>query len=362
MNLKKIAGEAVDESFFNGVKHTMVDRPYGSRKHGKSLAEHDKQFHPNGYSEGDACKYRQEMKRKDDVDEVSEGNAGDKRVQVEICDITKEKTDAIVNAANRWMLGGGGVDGAIHRAAGPSLLEECKKYPPDENGYRVQTGGAKITRGGDLAAKYVIHTAGPDIRDEECKDDPENGGKLLRASYRNSLEEAKRAGCKSVSFPSISTGIFGYPLDKAAQYAAEEIEGFLAKNPDMSVRMCIYDPFDSEKIATAYEKAFERAKRTLVKGGVGDSSVPEAEDESPEVSNLRHLLRTNSISKRDFASSLAALAALGKISKARMGLIKRQMFVEDGIPVLMADTMWMNKFRKYLGKEREKDNALTNGK
>lgn len=322
MRLKEIAATAVDEAGLDTVQ---------------MMKKHDKRFHPNGYKPGEECKYRKLLAADDNQDRVVSWTLGRDTdglpggVEVAICDITKEKTDAIVNAANRWMLGGGGVDGAIHRAAGPQLLAECKQYPPDENGYRVQTGEAKITGGGNLAAKHVIHTAGPDIRDEEAKDDPENGGKLLRASYRNSLEAAKKAGCKSVSFPSISTGIFGYPLEKAAQFAAEEIEGFLAKNPDMSVRMCIYDPFDSEKIAAAYESAFKAAEKKIAKRG-GISSAPEAEDESPEVSNLRHLLRTNSISKRDFSSSLAALAALGKISKARVGLIKRQMFVEDAAP------------------------------
>lgn len=322
MRLKEIAATAADEAGLDTVQR---------------MKKHDKRFHPNGYKPGEECKYRKLLAADDNQDRVVSWSLGRDTdglpggVEVAICDITKEKTDAIVNAANRWMLGGGGVDGAIHRAAGPQLLAECKQYPPDENGYRVQTGEAKITGGGNLAAKHVIHTAGPDIRDEEAKDDPENGGKLLRASYRNSLEAAKKAGCKSVSFPSISTGIFGYPLEKAAQFAAEEIEGFLAKNPDMSVRMCIYDPFDSEKIAAAYESAFKAAEKKIAKRG-GISSAPEAEDESPEVSNLRHLLRTNSISKRDFSSSLAALAALGKISKARVGLIKRQMFVEDAAP------------------------------
>ena len=328
MDLKQIAAIALDEA---GYAEDM------------SLEEHDRRFHPNGYKDGQNCRFRREKAQDDSHDAVlswvpghdTDGKPGG--VSVAICDITKEDADAIVNAANRWMLGGGGVDGAIHRAAGTALLAECKKYPPDENGYRVQTGDAKITDAGDLKAKYVIHTAGPDIRDPESKDDPENGGKLLRSSYRKSLELAKKFGAKSVAFPSISTGIFGYPLEKAAEYAAEEIEAFLAENPEMSVKMCIYDPFDSEKIAAEYERAFKAVEKKVKVRGEGEQrndSSSDVEDEVPEVRNLRHLLRTNAISKKDFASGIAALAALGKISKGRVGLIKRQMFVEDEVEKL----------------------------
>lgn len=179
------------------------------------------------------------------------------RFTVEVCDITKQETDAIVNAANRVMLGGGGVDGAIHRAAGPKLVRACAEYPADRHGYRVETGGAKITPGFDLKAKFVIHTAGPDALTSEGAADVKNGQPLLRGSYRNSLELAKENGCKSVAFPSISTGIFSYPLDVAAKAATEEIAAFLKANPDMTVKMCVYDPFDSKGIIKAYTEAFE---------------------------------------------------------------------------------------------------------
>ena len=130
-------------------------------------------------------------------------------------DITTAETDAIVNAANTRMLGGGGVDGAIHRAAGPQLLEACRKVPPDANGRRCPTGEARITPAGNLKAKYVIHTAGPRYYSDR------NPRELLKASYCNCLELALQNNCKSIAFPAISCGIYGYPLEEAAAVAAE---------------------------------------------------------------------------------------------------------------------------------------------
>ena len=134
-------------------------------------------------------------------------------------DITKVKTEAIVNAANTTLLGGGGVDGAIHRAAGPKLLEECKKLGGCE------TGEAKITKGYNLPAKYVIHTVGSVWRrgreDEEEK---------LASCYRNSLKLAVENNIKSIAFPSFSTGAYGFPIEKAAPIALREIKKFLEEN------------------------------------------------------------------------------------------------------------------------------------
>ena len=135
-------------------------------------------------------------------------------------DITQLQVECIVNAANTTLLGGGGVDGAIHRAAGPQLLEFCKKL----NG--AQTGEAKITPGFRLPAKYVIHTPGPVWRGGN-----HNEPELLRQCYFNSMKLALKNGIASIAFPSISTGVYGYPFDRAARIALSTIEDFIRQNP-----------------------------------------------------------------------------------------------------------------------------------
>lgn len=158
-------------------------------------------------------------------------------------DIVKAKTDAIVNAANTSLLGGGGVDGAIHRAAGRELLEECETLGG------CKTGEAKITRGYKLKAKYVIHTPGPIWRGGKWDEE-----ELLANCYRNSLALAKENGIKTIAFPSISTGVYRFPVDLAAEIAVREIMTYLRNNPDMEQVIMIC--FDDDTKA-AYVKALE---------------------------------------------------------------------------------------------------------
>lgn len=135
-------------------------------------------------------------------------------------DITKLEVDGIVNAANSTLLGGGGVDGAIHAAAGPELYEECKTL----GGCKI--GEAKITKGYDLPAKFNIHTVGPFYGDENGRE-----AELLKACYVNSLKSAKEKGLKTIAFPAISTGVFRYPKDEAAKIAISSVKEYIKNNP-----------------------------------------------------------------------------------------------------------------------------------
>ncbi|NOZ48209.1 MAG: O-acetyl-ADP-ribose deacetylase [Chlorobi bacterium] len=153
------------------------------------------------------------------------------RIKIIQGDITKLEVDAIVNAANKTLLGGGGVDGAIHRAAGRNLVEECKNL----NG--CNTGGAKITKGYNLPAKYVIHTVGPvwhgGINNEE---------KLLESCYTESLKLAVNNDIRTIAFPNISTGVYGFPKSKAAFIAKQAVEDFLAEYRKIKqITFCIFD-------------------------------------------------------------------------------------------------------------------------
>jgi O-acetyl-ADP-ribose deacetylase (regulator of RNase III) len=166
-------------------------------------------------------------------------------------DITDETTDAIVNAANSSLLGGGGVDGAIHQAAGPSLLSECKKIRdlrgPLPPGQAVTTSGAK------LKARYVIHTVGPVWQGGKV-----NEPQILESCYCNSMEQANIKSCTSVSFPSISTGAFGYPVGPAAQIALRAIADLL--HQPRSVKLVRFVLFD-ERSYKAYAAAAEELSR-----------------------------------------------------------------------------------------------------
>ena len=168
--------------------------------------------------------------------------------QIEIIqgDITKQNVDAIVNAANCSLLGGGGVDGAIHRAAGPELLAECRTL------HGCRTGEAKITRGYRLPARFVIHTPGPDWHGGGHGEEA-----LLASCYRSCLTLAVENGCKTVDFPSISTGVYHFPLEKASRIALSTIAAFLREHPELTrVRMVCFD----EKTKGYYDRALEEFK------------------------------------------------------------------------------------------------------
>jgi O-acetyl-ADP-ribose deacetylase (regulator of RNase III) len=160
-----------------------------------------------------------------------------KRAEILIGDITALEVDAIVNAANSSLLGGGGVDGAIHRAGGPQILEECKAIRARQGG--CETGKAVITSGGRLAAKYVIHTVGPVWKDGTADED-----RLLASCYRSSLELASKHDVRSIAFPNISTGVYGFPKGRAAEIATNEVRAFLEK--DKSIERLVFCCFDEE--------------------------------------------------------------------------------------------------------------------
>jgi O-acetyl-ADP-ribose deacetylase (regulator of RNase III) len=146
----------------------------------------------------------------------------DGRVVVAVGDITRQNVDAIVNAANSTLMGGGGVDGAIHRAGGPTILDACREIRRTQYPQGLSTGEAVITTGGNLPARYVIHTVGPVYGQHDG-----NEAQLLTACYRNSLSLASEHRLSSVAFPAISTGVFGYPQAEAAAVSSRAIEEFL---------------------------------------------------------------------------------------------------------------------------------------
>ena len=164
------------------------------------------------------------------------------KIKIKQGDLTEEVTDAIVNAANNSLLGGGGVDGAIHRKGGPRILEQCKKHGG------CPTGEARITTAGNLPCRYVIHTVGPVFGDS-----PELGEKLLYNAYYNSLKLAAEYGLKSIAFPSISTGAYGYPIDKAVKIAFKAVADF--SEHESTIKELIFVLYSDENLQV-YERFF----------------------------------------------------------------------------------------------------------
>ncbi len=199
-------------------------------------------------------------------------------IEVVKADITRETSDAIVNAANPWLENGGGVAGAIHRAAGSALHSECMSLPVVSKGYRCPPGEARITGAGNLKCRYVIHAVGPDCR---TISDHAEQDRLLAETYRNSLALVAERGLKSVSFPSISTGIYSFSKERAVKIAAAEIAAFLANHPDVKVRICLLG-HDADETKALYEQSFAAVmpcadkpsrKRPRSDGGCMDSAM-----------------------------------------------------------------------------------------
>ncbi len=179
----------------------------------------------------------------------------DGKLIIKTGDITEMDTDAIVNAANSSLMGGGGVDGAIHRRGGAAILEECRKIRKGKYPDGLPTGDAVATTGGMLKAKYVIHTVGPVWHGGKSNEESK-----LASCYRRSLEEATKLGIETIAFPAISTGIYGYPKEKAALVAYRAVKDFLTKSKEGSLKkiyFIFYSPGDYDIFLSALEAAGE---------------------------------------------------------------------------------------------------------
>ncbi len=181
-----------------------------------------------------------------------EAFAGKTLIKMIMGDITRQETEAIVNAANSGLMGGGGVDGAIHRAGGPQILAECKEIRARQG--RLPTGQAVITSGGKLKARYVIHTVGPVWSGGQRNEDG-----LLGNAYRNSLALARERGIRTISFPSISTGIYSFPVDRAARIALGVVKDFVSSRPVFEeVRFVLFSPPVLEEFEAAWEELINK--------------------------------------------------------------------------------------------------------
>lgn len=175
------------------------------------------------------------------------------RLTLKIGDITKEQTEAIVNAANGTLLGGGGVDGAIHRSAGQSLLQACKEIRQTElDGKELPTGKAVITKGYNLLATYVIHTVGP-----VYQENPDKEAEQLASCYKNSLELAQKNHVSSISFPSISTGVYRYPIEQAAAIALKTIVHFLQSHRFGDIYFVLFSQVDYDVYVKTLESLLD---------------------------------------------------------------------------------------------------------
>ncbi len=173
----------------------------------------------------------------------------DGRVAVVVGDLTRLNVDAIVNAANATLLGGGGVDGAIHDAGGPAILAACREIRKTQYPQGLPTGEAVITTAGNLPARYVIHTVGPIYGHHDG-----NEAQLLRACYQNSLALASRHGLTSIAFPAISTGAFGYPQAEAAEVASETIKSYVLTDDQVKEVRLVFFQLRSAEIFLEYQK------------------------------------------------------------------------------------------------------------